>query len=547
MENAPDNAERVAKPDEAPPEAREPNVPADGGEPEAPQAPMPEQTPTEAGETPPVHPTDSSEAPVATPGATAPPEAAADELDFLGRRIFKVGLDVYNGPLDLLLYLIKRDEIDIYDIPVAHVAEEYSNFVDMMADLSINTAGDFLVMAATLMEIKSAMLLPDPPLVEEDEEYEDPRTDLVRQLMEYKRYKEAALDLSDRAEERARRFARPGEKRPGEDEAPLVMGVDIWQLADAFEQILASVGQDPAHHVVMDETPQKLYMERLVARVENAGRVRFHDIFRGRRDRATLIGMFLALLELCRLLVARAEQAEADGDIWIVFVPESERPGQVRPLKPREDTFVYAEMDRRPEEVWNYAAVSEDDFTEEIESVEVREPSAEPPAEDAAPDEAPAGPAPEPEAASTSEPPQPPPEAVSPVVVEAPPEATRPPVEPALGRVSVRVRWLGVAGLFRCPYSDWRPVRGLDEKRLVLISRRRLWRGMKVGLLLDAATLPAPVEIVGVVAGCEPERRGRLRMEVWLSPFGGERGENPPEATAAVRRAIRALGGEGEE
>ena len=90
-------------------------------------------------------------------------------------------------------------------------------------------------------------------------------------------------------------------------------------------------------------------------------------------------------------------------------------------------------------------------------------------------------------------------------------------------------------------------MRLLTEKRVVILSRRRLWQGMRVGLLLDAATLPSPVEIVGVVAGCEPATRGRLRMEVWLRPFGEGRGENPPEALEAVRRAVRALGDGGEE
>ena len=181
--------------------------------------------------------------------AEAPPDAAAavaaegadDERDFLGRRVYKVAVDVYSGPLDLLLFLIKRDEIDIEDIPIAYVAEEYSKFLDMVAEWNINTAGDFLVMAATLMEIKSRMLLPEPPPLEEDEEYEDPRADLVRQLMEYKRYKETAMELGRRAEERARRFAPPGERRPGEEDVPLILGVDVWQLAAAFEEVLASV------------------------------------------------------------------------------------------------------------------------------------------------------------------------------------------------------------------------------------------------------------------------------------------------------------------
>ena len=483
----------------------------------------------------------------------AEPETSEDGLT--GRRRYKVSLDMYSGPLDLLLYLIKRDEIDINDIPVAYIADEYAKFLDMIAEWDINTAGEFLVLAATLMEIKSRMLLPDPPPVQEDEEFEDPRSELVRQLMEYKRFKEAALELADLAEERSKRFARPGERTKDEEERPLVMGIDVWRLAEAFQEILAATGADPAHRVVMDETPQEVYMGRLSARVEEAGRMGFQDLFRGQRSVSTLLGMFLALLELCRLFVLRAEQPETDGDIWMVFVPEDERPESVDPIRPDADTFGYAEMEARPERVSDYSVEREEDFAAAIEAVHPdgqRSEDDEPPlpadAEPERRDEASAArEAPvetraegversgerDVETARTRE-----------AEVEGPDAGLEAPAI-SLGQVSARLRWLGVAGLFRCPYSDWRPVKALGERGLSLVARGWTWKGMRVGLLLDAPGCAGPVKLVGRVRGRRSVGRGRHVVEIVFTP-AGERGKgNSREALVAARDAARRIGDSG--
>src|SRR5512137_203398 len=118
---------------------------------------------------------------------------------------YRVQLDIYQGPLDLLLYLIRRDEVDIYDIPIARITGQFVQYVELLREIDPNVVGDFLVMAATLMEIKSRMLLPRPPAEEGEEELVDPRLDLVRQLLEYKRFKDAAGRLAEAAEERAMR------------------------------------------------------------------------------------------------------------------------------------------------------------------------------------------------------------------------------------------------------------------------------------------------------------------------------------------------------
>jgi segregation and condensation protein A len=120
---------------------------------------------------------------------------------------YRVRLDAYNGPMDLLLYLIRKDEVDIYDIPIARIAEQYQQYLELLQALDVNLAGEFLVLAATLMEIKSRMLLPHPPPLAEGEE-EDPRMELVRELLEYKRFRDAAEGLKERADVQQLKFPR---------------------------------------------------------------------------------------------------------------------------------------------------------------------------------------------------------------------------------------------------------------------------------------------------------------------------------------------------
>ena len=240
---------------------------------------------------------------------------------------YKVELDRYSGPLDLLLYLIRREEVDIYDIPIARITEHYLRYLEIMSDMNINVAGEFVVMAATLMEIKSRMMVPEPEAMPDDEE-DDPRLELVRQLMEYKRFKEAALVLTERARERAGRFERAGERGDAEGRQPQTSpeGVSLWGLLDAFSRLMAQTGARGPHMVVLDEMPQKQLENELAERVRLAGRVRFFSVFGAESDRALLIGMFLALLELVRRQVIRAEQDEAFEEIWLTYVPPEERP-----------------------------------------------------------------------------------------------------------------------------------------------------------------------------------------------------------------------------
>jgi segregation and condensation protein A len=231
---------------------------------------------------------------------------------------YRVALDIYHGPLDLLLFLIKRDEIDIYDIPIARITQQYLKYVDLLQALDPEAVSEFLVLAATLMEIKSRTLLPKPPVVEGEEDIVDPRLELVRQLLEYKKFKDAAYALEDSAIERSLRFERKPALPEGEADEVAIENLDIWDLFDAFNRLLGQIGKTGAiHQVGVDDTPLALHAEDIVDSIERCGGTQnFEDIFTG-RNRAEMIGLFLALLELIRQRRVRAIQDAPFGPILI--------------------------------------------------------------------------------------------------------------------------------------------------------------------------------------------------------------------------------------
>lgn len=236
---------------------------------------------------------------------------------------YSVQTDVYNGPLDLLLYLIRRDEVDIYDIPIARVTEQYCRYVETLAAIDPNVAGDFLVMAATLMEIKSRMLLPRPPVEEGGEEdLSDPRLELVRQLLEYKKFKDASFELGAAAQLQAMKWSRI----PARDVIPKSNAVDledvqIWDLVAAFNQLMSSIGaKAPTHDVLFDDTPISLHATDLLDRLVREGRdLGFEEVFIG-RTKVEMIGLFLALLELIRQKRVAVRQELLHGPISITLL-----------------------------------------------------------------------------------------------------------------------------------------------------------------------------------------------------------------------------------
>jgi len=253
---------------------------------------------------------------------------------------YRVELPVYNGPLDLLLYLLKRDELDIYDIPIARITDSYMKYVSMLKEMSaengldINVAGDFLVMAATLMEIKSATLLPKPPPEPGKEnsaaqDLADPRYELVQKLLEYKRFKDQAAMLEHQQHQHEARFPRVPAKLEGEADDPPPVDLDevqIWDLLSAFSRLMKEVGRSARfHEVTYDDTPIDLHAADIEDRLNREGRLRLSALVIGRKNRSEMIGVFLALLELIREKKILVEQAEPLGDVDIVPAPEEHR------------------------------------------------------------------------------------------------------------------------------------------------------------------------------------------------------------------------------
>lgn len=233
---------------------------------------------------------------------------------------YRIQLDAYSGPMDLLLYLIRREEVDIYDIPIARILEQYLGYVTVLKGLDPEAVGDFLVMAATLMEIKSRMLLPTPPApVEEGGDWLDPRADLVRQLLEYRSVREAAARLGRRADEHALRFNRPTTDLGGGDGTVDIENVQLWDLLAAFNKIMSAVAAQRTHHEVKyDDTPIALHAEDILDRLqrEEGSSMRFEQVFEGQL-RPRMIGLFLALLELIRQKRVRVEQDDGFGSIMV--------------------------------------------------------------------------------------------------------------------------------------------------------------------------------------------------------------------------------------
>jgi segregation and condensation protein A len=238
---------------------------------------------------------------------------------------YLVELDTFRGPLDLLLYLVKRHEVDVCDIPVARVAEQFLEYLGALQLIDVEWAGDFLVTAATLMEIKSRLLLPRSE--EGPGEEDDPRRELVKQLLEYKKFKDAAALLERRAEVQTARLPRqPAEApaAPDPSRQPL-RRVELWDLVSAFGRLMRETAALQPRQVVMDETPIHVHMERILQRLAQSPRLSFTELFTPPHTRGRLLGLFLAALELIKGRRVLAEQPEAFGEIWVSLAPTGNR------------------------------------------------------------------------------------------------------------------------------------------------------------------------------------------------------------------------------
>ncbi len=254
---------------------------------------------------------------------------------------YKVNLDVFEGPLDLLLYLIRREELDIYDIPIEHIAAEYMKFIDEARELNLDIAGEFIVMAATLMVIKSRMLLPvDRRRANEDstEEWVDPRLDLVRQLIEYKKFKDAAIRLETMEAMRQNSFdyggGRPKFEKTAADALGALANLDLYDLLTAFQEVLARANEIPHEELkgVRFSVPDK--MDYVLERTRAEGQVSFTTLFAGDAPKGEIIVTFLALLELLRQHRVIVYQNAAFHEITIL--PSREMP-EDKPLERPDD------------------------------------------------------------------------------------------------------------------------------------------------------------------------------------------------------------------
>ncbi len=236
--------------------------------------------------------------------------------------LYRVKLDVFEGPLDLLLHLIKKNEVEIVDIPIATITEQYLAYLGIMHELNLDIAGEFLVMAATLTLIKSRMLLP-PSEGEDEEEEADPRAALVQQLLEYQRYREAALELAERPLLHRDVFVREpsmdGVDAAESAESPRLQAT-VWELLEAFRAVLKRVRPASVHEVVTETMSLRDRVETLLRALSVARALEFDSLFDDDASRFEIILTFLALLELMKMGAVRAVQEECLGRIVIEMI-----------------------------------------------------------------------------------------------------------------------------------------------------------------------------------------------------------------------------------
>jgi segregation and condensation protein A len=232
---------------------------------------------------------------------------------------FYVELTIFRGPLELLCYLVRQGEVEIEELPVAPIAEQYLAHLAAITTPDVNEAGEFLGLASTLVEMKSQQLL--PRCEENEEPVADSRAGLVQHLLEYKQYRDAASILEERGREWQQRWPRlaedllPPQRNPAEQP---IEELELWDLVSAFARIVREAESTKPSSIVYDETPIQVFMARIHARVRSQGQIAFEDLFSPGMHRSTLVGIFLAVLELVRHARLRLDQPELFGKIWLL-------------------------------------------------------------------------------------------------------------------------------------------------------------------------------------------------------------------------------------
>ena len=236
---------------------------------------------------------------------------------------YRVQLDIYHGPMDLLLYLVRRHELDVMDLPLAVVTRQFLDYLEVLELLDIDGVGEFVVTAAALIEMKCQTALPAEKDEQQptDDAIDEPRGDLVARLIEYKKYRDAAEQLQEHAASWRERFPRLSDDRPGSGKSPAndrIKEVELWDLVSALVRVLKKKEVEETSRIRYDDTPISVYIERITQRVKSEGRTRFSSFFDESNERTRIVGVFLAILEILRHHPFRAEQPVEFGEIWIL-------------------------------------------------------------------------------------------------------------------------------------------------------------------------------------------------------------------------------------
>ena len=238
--------------------------------------------------------------------------------------LYRVKLDIFEGPMDLLLHLIKKSEVDIYDIPISFITKQYLEYIELMKQLNLDLAGEFIVMASELMHIKSRMLLPKTELEEEEEEGPDPRDELVRRLIEYQQYKEIAEELRERDLLGRDVFSRGATSSDWvETPADRLAPVSLFSLVEAFQKLLEKAEPDEVQYIV-DRISVRERIVQLMDRFKNVENIAFDELFEDSKTRRDLIVTFLAILEMVRISVLKVHQSDYDGKISLFPLSDME-------------------------------------------------------------------------------------------------------------------------------------------------------------------------------------------------------------------------------
>jgi segregation and condensation protein A len=232
---------------------------------------------------------------------------------------FRVDLGIFRGPLDLLLYLVRKHELDVTDIPIATITDQFLEHLEVLQELDVNSVGEFIDMASTLLEIKSRTVLPRGG--EEGEEIDDPREELVERLLQYKKYRDAASILEEQSrswQERIPRLANDIPPRRIDPAGQPIQEVELWDLVSAFGRIVRDNRVLQPSNIVYDETPIHVHIERIHEQLTHHGQASFSQMFSPGMHKSAMIGVFLAILELVRHHSIRTEQRDLHGEILIL-------------------------------------------------------------------------------------------------------------------------------------------------------------------------------------------------------------------------------------